>query len=109
MSRLTDIIHFEKHPVAIYRAEKMPEDAKPAATHCCIPSLLIKCSNHGIKCTADIDHVACHGAISGLGFGGFPNREKTSMSLSRGPRPAPTAEERGTSPTPNAPCARYPR
>ena len=85
MSRLTDIIHFDKHPVAIYRADKMPEDAEPAAAHCCIPSLLIKCSNHGKKCTADLEHVQCHGALSGLGFGGYSNRERTSMSLSRFP------------------------
>ena len=85
MSRLTDIIHFDKHPVAIYRADKMPEDAEPAAAHCCIPSLLIKCSNHGRKCTADLEHVQCHGALSGLGFGGYSNRERTSMSLSRFP------------------------
>ena len=85
MSILTDIIHYDKHPVAVYRSERMPADAEPAAAHCCIPSLLIKCSNHGIKCTADREHVACHGALSGLGFGGIPDRERTSMSLSHFP------------------------
>ena len=96
MSRLTDIMHYDKHPVAIYRADRMPEDAEPAATHCCIPSLLMKCSNHGKKCTADLEHAQCHGAHSGLGFGGYGDRQRSSMSLSRFPEGTPeTAHGRG--------------
>ncbi len=85
MSRLTDILRIENHVVAVYRSPSMPEDADPAGPKCCIPSLLMKCTRLGRKCTADREHITCHGAVSGLGFGGIPDRTRTSYSLSRFP------------------------
>ena len=85
MSLLTDILKIDNHVVAIYRSPSMPEDADPAGPKCCIPSLLMKCARLGRKCTADREHVTCHGALSGLGFGGIPDRERTSYSLSSFP------------------------
>ena len=94
MSILTDILHIENHPVAIYRSASMPEDADPAGPKCCIPSLLMKCTRLGRKCTADREHITCHGAVSGLGFGGIPDRERTSYSLSRFPEGAEGSHHR---------------
>ena len=85
MSLLTDILKIDNHVVAIYRSPSMPEDADAAGPKCCIPSLLVKCTRLGRKCTADREHITCHGAVSGLGFGGIPDRERTSYSLSSFP------------------------
>ena len=88
MSRLTEILHIKNHVVAIYRSPSMPDDADAAGPKCCIPPLLMKCARLGRKCAADKEHITCHGAVSGLGFGGIPDRERTSMSLSRFPEGA---------------------
>lgn len=85
MSTLKEILHIENHVVAVYRSPSLPEDADVIGPKCVIPSLLMKCSRLGRKCTADREHVTCHGAVSGLGFGGIPDRERTSYSLSRIP------------------------
>ncbi len=85
MSKLTEILKIENRVVAVYRSPSMPEDADPAGPKCCIPSLLMKCTRLGRKCTADREHITCHGAVSGLGFGGIPDRTRTSYSLSEFP------------------------
>ncbi len=85
MSALTDVLGIDNHVVAVYRSPSMPEDADPAGPKCCIPSLLMKCTRLGRKCTADREHITCHGAVSGLGFGGIPDRTRTSYSLSEFP------------------------
>ena len=85
---LTDILKIDNHVVAIYRAPSVPEDADACGPKCCIPPLLMKCNRLGRKCAADREHITCHGAVSGLGFGGIPDRERTSYSLSRFPEGA---------------------
>ncbi len=85
MSTLTDILGIENHVVAIYRTPSVPDDADVCGPKCCIPPLLMKCNRLGTKCAADREHITCHGAVSGLGFGGIPDRERTSYSLSRFP------------------------
>ena len=85
MSRLTDILRMDNHAVAVYGSESVPADAVQVEAKCCIPTLLMRCTNLGGKIAADRAHVACHGAKSGLGFGGIPDRVRTSCSLSRLP------------------------
>lgn len=82
MSRLTDLLKLNTRPVAVYRESSVPEDASVPTAHCCIPSLLMKCARTGSKCAADREHVYCKGALSGLGFGGIPDRRRSSRILS---------------------------
>lgn len=82
MSRLTDAIKLSTRPVAIYRTDSIPADASVPSAHCSIPSLLMKCARTGVKCAADKEHVYCHGALSGFGFGGIPDRERSACNLS---------------------------
>jgi hypothetical protein len=83
MSRLTDILKMENHAVAIYRSEKIPEDAfVPEHGHCTIPSLFVRCTRLGGKCAADSAHSPCHGSKSGFGFGGMGNRQRSAWSAS---------------------------
>ncbi len=82
MSRLTESIKLGTRPVAIYRAETIPDGASVPTAHCSIPSLLMKCARTGIKCAADREHVFCHGAVSGFGFGGMEDRGRSACILS---------------------------
>ena len=82
MEKIEDILGISMHPVAIYRETKMPSDASVPSAHCSIPSLFVKCARTGKKCAADKDHIFCHGAVSGFGFGGIPDRQRTAMRLS---------------------------
>ena len=86
MSRLSEIIKLENHAVAIYRQDKVPEDAfVPQNGHCGIPPLFVRCVRLGEKCAADSEHSPCHGSKSGFGFGGIPNRQRTAWSASTVP------------------------
>ena len=105
MSRLTDILRIDNHVVAIYRAPSVPEDADVCGPKCCIPPLLMKCNRLGTKCAADSEHITCHGAVSGLGFGGIPDRERTSCSLSRFPEGAESNHGKGKRYFANPECA----
>lgn len=108
MSRLTEILRIDNHVVAIYRSPSMPDDADPAGPKCCIPTLLMRCNRLGKKCTADMEHVTCHGAVSGLGFGGIPDRERTSFSMSRFPEGSEgTHHNRGKRYFADPECAMY--
>jgi hypothetical protein len=83
MSRLAELLRLENHPVAIYREKTIPEDAfVPQNGHCTIPSLFVRCTRLGGKCSADSAHSPCHGSKSGFGFGGISNRQRSSWSLS---------------------------
>lgn len=82
MGKIADILQIELKPVAIYRSEKIPEDASVPVAKCSIPSLLVKCARTGQTCSADKQHVYCHGAVSGFGFGGMANREHSSWKVS---------------------------
>lgn len=82
MGKIEDILGIGMHPVAIYREAEMPSDASVPSAHCNIPSLFVKCARTGKKCAADKDHIFCHGAVSGFGFGGIPDRQRTAMRLS---------------------------
>lgn len=82
MNRLAEILKMNLHPVAIYRAPELPEDASVPQGHCAIPSLLVKCARTGKKCAADRAHIFCHGALSGFGFGGIPSRQRSAWSAS---------------------------
>ena len=105
MSRLADILRIDNHVVAIYRAPSVPEDADVCGPKCCIPPLLMKCNRLGTKCAADSEHITCHGAVSGLGFGGIPDRERTSCSLSRFPEGAESNHGKGKRYFANPECA----
>ena len=105
MSRLTDILRIDNHVVAIYRAPSVPKDADVCGPKCCIPPLLMKCNRLGTKCAADSEHITCHGAVSGLGFGGIPDRERTSCSLSRVPEGAESNHGKGKRYFANPECA----
>lgn len=79
----------ENHAVAIYRSEKIPEDAfVPEHGHCTIPSLFVRCTRLGGKCSADSAHSPCHGSKSGFGFGGIASRQRSSWSASVVPEEA---------------------
>ena len=82
MGRLSEILKMENHPVAIYRADEIPEGAFIPGTHCGIPPLLVRCSNLGHLCATDNDHSVCHGSKSGFGFGGISNRQRSAWSAS---------------------------
>ena len=75
MCKIADILGISLKPVAIYRQKTIPEDASVPTDHCSIPPLLMKCARLGTKCAADKEHTFCHGALSGLGFGGMFDRE----------------------------------
>ncbi len=82
MSRLTDALRLNTRPVAVYRERSIPDGASVPSADCCIPSLLMKCARTGVKCAADREHIRCKGALSGLGFGGIPDRMRSSRNLS---------------------------
>lgn len=82
MGKIENILKLDMVPVAIYRDTEIPSDASVPSAHCSIPSLFIKCARSGKKCAADKDHIFCHGAVSGFGFGGIPDRQRTAMRLS---------------------------
>ena len=82
MSFITDALRLENHPVAVFRAESMPEGAFTTQKGCGIPSLLMRCARLGDTCAADRAHVFCHGAVSGFGFGGMDDREHSSWAAS---------------------------
>lgn len=73
------------NPVAIYRSDRMPNDASVPTGHCGIPSLFVRCARTGRKCAADKDHIFCHGAVSGFGFGGMKDRYLSACRLSEVP------------------------
>ncbi len=75
MGKIAEILGIKLKPVAIYRQDTIPDDASVPTDHCSIPPLLMKCARLGTKCAADREHVFCHGALSGFGFGGMYNRE----------------------------------
>ena len=86
MNRLAEILRLENHAVAIYREEKLPEDAfVPQNGHCTIPSLFVRCTRLGGKCAADSAHSPCHGSKSGFGFGGIADRQRSAWSASTVP------------------------
>ncbi len=82
MGKIEDILKIDMTPVAIYRNTDIPLDASVPSTHCCIPSLFIECARTRKKCATDKDHISCHGALSGFGFGGIPDRQRTAIRLS---------------------------
>lgn len=82
MGKIADILKLDLIPVAIYRAEKMPEDASVPTAHCSIPPLLVNCARTGQKWSADKEHLFCHGATSGFGFGGMGNRQRSAWKIS---------------------------
>ena len=89
MSRLSEMIKMENHPVGIYREKTLPNDAfVPTKGHCTIPSLLMHTVRLGGKAAADSAHSPCHGSKSGFGFGGMASRERSSWSMSVVPESA---------------------
>lgn len=82
MGKIEDILEIDMNPVAIYRAAEVPSDASTPSVHCSITPLLLKCAMAGKKCAAAKEHISCHGAISGFGFGGIQDRHHTAMRLS---------------------------
>lgn len=84
MDRIAAALELTVRPVAIYRSAEIPADADVPQGHCSIPPLLLKCARTGKKCAADKAHIYCHGAVSGFGFGGIPDRESTACAMSTG-------------------------
>ena len=68
MSTLKEILHIENHVVAVYRSPSLPEDADVIGPKCVIPSLLMKCSRLGRKCTADREHVTSQCDLARHGY-----------------------------------------
>jgi len=86
MSKLSEMIKMQNHPVAVYRERTLPEDAfVPTKGHCTIPSLLMHTVRLGGKAAADSAHSPCHGSKSGFGFGGMASRTRSSWSASTVP------------------------
>ena len=86
MDRLSELLRLDNHAVAIYREDRIPEDAfVPQSGHCTIPSLFIRCTRMGGKCAADSEHSPCHGSKSGFGFGGISSRQRSAWSASKVP------------------------
>lgn len=86
MNELSTLLELKYGPVAIYRAPTVPSDASvPIGEHCCLPPLLLKAMRTGKKCAVAKADLHCHGALSGLGFGGIDNREHTAWSDSTVP------------------------
>ena len=81
-NRLCEIIGLKTYPVAVYRQDALPEDAKIPNGHCTIPSLFVYCARKGRKTASDSAHSPCRGSKSGFGFGGISNRRNSSWSLS---------------------------
>ncbi|MCQ2079111.1 MAG: DUF169 domain-containing protein [archaeon] len=82
MGKIADILALDFIPVAIYRTDRIPEDASVPTDHCSIPPLLVNCARSGKKWSADKEHVYCHGAISGFGFGGMGSRQRSAWKIS---------------------------
>lgn len=82
MGKIAELLQIELNPVAIYREKSIPDGSSIPSAKCSIPSLLVKCARTGQKCSADKEHVFCHGAVSGFGFGGMINREHSAWKVS---------------------------
>jgi hypothetical protein len=82
MDSIADYIRLETPAVAIFRADKVPEGAFIPSKGCSIPGLFVRCARTGDVCAADREHIFCHGALSGFGFGGIPDREHSSWAAS---------------------------
>lgn len=85
MTSLKDLLQLKCEPVAIYRADSIPEDAHVGGEHCCIPPLLLMAAKKGRRAATDMEHIGCHGSVSGLGFGKI-NLQKMSWSYSTVPK-----------------------
>ena len=96
MSKIGEAINLTNHPVAIYRAESIPEGVDLPSTHCIITPLLVKCARTGKVCATDNDHSACHGSKSGLGFGGISNRQNSAWSASVVPEEVQNMKHKGS-------------
>ena len=79
---IAELLKMDHEPVAIYRSEKVPDGASIPSGHCSIPPLFLLAFRKGLTCAADREHVFCHGAVSGLGFGPIANRQRTAWSCS---------------------------
>lgn len=82
MSSITEYLKMENPPVAVFRSDSAPEGAFIPGKGCSIPSLFVRCARLGDTTAADRDHVFCHGALSGFGFGGMVDREHSSWAAS---------------------------
>ena len=79
---IAQLIDLDSNPVAIYRAECIPEGAHVPEGHCSIPPLFLMAAKNGKTCAADRAHIFCHGAVSGLGFGPIQSRQRSAWSMS---------------------------
>lgn len=82
MDGIAEAMRMETPGVAIFRSSSIPEGAFVPEKGCSIPGLLVRCARLGDICAADRAHVFCHGAQSGLGFGGMFNREHSYWTSS---------------------------
>ncbi|MBQ2486047.1 MAG: DUF169 domain-containing protein [Candidatus Methanomethylophilus sp.] len=82
MCRIAEAVWLKNHPVAIYRADSIPEGANLPGDHCGIPRLLVRVARCGGVSATDMGHSHCHGSKSGFGFGGIPDRYVSACSAS---------------------------
>ena len=82
MDKIAEYLRLETPAIAVFRTDKLPEGAFIPSKGCSIPGLFVRCARTGDTCAADRAHIFCHGAISGLGFGGIPDREHSSWAAS---------------------------
>ena len=84
MQRIDEAIGLDWFPVALYRSPFMPDDAEVVDHRCGIP-VLVQCARDGGKYASNSSVMSCHGAASGFGFGGIPDRNHTAMNISHFP------------------------
>lgn len=82
MDEIAKYLRLETPAVAVFRTDAIPEGAFVPTKGCSIPGLFVRCVRTGDVCAADREHISCHGALSGFGFGGIPDREHSSWAAS---------------------------